>query len=88
MLLVSQHAMLLTLQQAVSPEVRVLLCAPDTGDGSGFFLRASFAMALGLAAPPAGLQALGPKPDPSTVSIFMGVQRWDLAACRGKGGQN
>lgn len=37
---VSQHAMLLTLRQAGSPEGRALLWAPGTGEGSGFLLRA------------------------------------------------
>lgn len=85
---VSQHAMLLALPQAVSPEGGVLLCALDTGEGSGFFLRAPWAMVLGSAAPPAGLQGLGPELDPSAVSIFMGIQGWNLAACGQKGSRN
>lgn len=72
---VSQGAKLLALQQAVSPEGGVLLCTLATG--AGFFLGALYASS---AAPPAAWQALAPKLDPSTVSIFMGVQGWDLAA--------
>lgn len=85
---VSQHAMLLALVQAVSPQGRVLLCTLDAEEGSGFFLRAPWATALGSAAPPAGLQGLGPQLDPSVVSIFMGIQGWDLAACGQKGSRN
>lgn len=62
-----------------SPEGRVLQCALDTGEGSGFFRRVPWATALASAAPPAGLQGLGPELDPSAVPIFMGIQRWDLA---------
>lgn len=76
---VSQHAMLLTLRQAGSPRVGSF-CGPQALEralASCFVLHA----ALGSAATPAGLQALVPKLDPATVSIFMGVQGWDLAAC-------
>lgn len=51
---------------------------PRMGGGL-WLLHVHRTMAHGSAAPPAGLRGLLPKFDCSVVSIFMGVQGWDLA---------